>query len=109
MNTQAAVFRKVHEPLTVESLEIDKPWGREVLVRTAATGVCHSDLPVVVDGTFEVLEGMVQPKSVVTIEFETMEQARKWYASPEYAQTIPLRQRCANTSLILVEGVRRPA
>src|SRR5262245_8705316 len=47
MNTQAAVFRKVHEPLTVESVEIDKPWGREVLVRTAATGVCHSDLHVV--------------------------------------------------------------
>src|SRR5262245_29178545 len=47
MNSQAAVFRKVHEPLTVESVEIDKPWGREVLVRTAATGVCHSDLHVV--------------------------------------------------------------
>ena len=50
MNTQAAVFRKVQEPLTVESVEIDKPSGREVLVRTAATGVCHSDLHVV-DGS----------------------------------------------------------
>jgi S-(hydroxymethyl)glutathione dehydrogenase/alcohol dehydrogenase len=47
MNMQAAVFRKVHEPLTIESVEVDKPWGREVLVRTAATGVCHSDLHVV--------------------------------------------------------------
>jgi S-(hydroxymethyl)glutathione dehydrogenase/alcohol dehydrogenase len=47
MDMQAAVFRKVHEPLTVETVEIDKPWGREVLVRTAATGVCHSDLHVV--------------------------------------------------------------
>src|SRR5437667_205265 len=47
METKAAVFRKVHEPLTIESIEIDKPWGREVLVRTAATGVCHSDLHVV--------------------------------------------------------------
>jgi S-(hydroxymethyl)glutathione dehydrogenase / alcohol dehydrogenase len=47
MNMQAAVFRKVHAPLTIESVEIDKPWGREVLVRTAATGVCHSDLHVV--------------------------------------------------------------
>ena len=47
MEMQAAVFRKVHEPLTIESVEIDKPWGREVLVRTAATGVCHSDLHVV--------------------------------------------------------------
>src|SRR5262252_168652 len=47
MEIEAAVFRKVHEPLTVEAVEIDNPWGREVLVRTAATGVCHSDLHVV--------------------------------------------------------------
>ena len=47
MKSQAAVFRTVHEPLTIESVEMDKPWGREVLVRTVATGVCHSDLHVV--------------------------------------------------------------
>ena len=47
MEMKAAVFRKVQEPLTIESVETDKPWGREVLVRTAATGVCHSDLHVV--------------------------------------------------------------
>ncbi|HXZ00468.1 MAG TPA: Zn-dependent alcohol dehydrogenase [Stellaceae bacterium] len=47
MEMQAAVFRKVHEPLAIETVEIDKPWGREVLVRTVATGVCHSDLHVV--------------------------------------------------------------
>ena len=44
---KAAVFRKVHEPLTIESVDVDKPWGREVLIRTVATGVCHSDLHVV--------------------------------------------------------------
>src|ERR1700739_2613416 len=47
MEIEAAVFRKVHEPLTIEAVDIDKPWGREVLVRTAATGVCPSDLHVV--------------------------------------------------------------
>ena len=47
MEIEAAVFRRVREPLTIEAVEIDKPWGREVLVRTAATGVCHSDLHVV--------------------------------------------------------------
>lgn len=47
MLINAAVFREVHAPLTVEAVNIDKPWGREVLVRTAATGVCHSDLHVV--------------------------------------------------------------
>ena len=44
---QAAVFRQPHQPLTIESLEIDRPRRREVLVRTAATGVCHSDLHLV--------------------------------------------------------------
>jgi len=47
MRSNAAVFRTIHAPLTIETVEIDKPWGREVLVRTAATGVCHSDLHVV--------------------------------------------------------------
>jgi S-(hydroxymethyl)glutathione dehydrogenase / alcohol dehydrogenase len=37
MNMQAAVFRKVHEPLTIESVEFDEPRGRDVLVRTVAT------------------------------------------------------------------------
>ena len=47
MQAQAAVFRKVHEPLTIESVDIDRPWGREVVVRTVASGVCHSDLHIV--------------------------------------------------------------
>ncbi len=47
MQMQAAVFRKVHEPLTIETVEMDKPRGREIVVRTVATGVCHSDLHVV--------------------------------------------------------------
>src|SRR5487761_829626 len=47
MEIEAAVFRKVKEPLTIETIEIDAPRDREVLVRTAATGVCHSDLHVV--------------------------------------------------------------
>jgi len=47
MQMNAAVFRKVHEPLTIETVDIDAPQAREVLVRTVATGVCHSDLHVV--------------------------------------------------------------
>ena len=47
MEMTAAVFRKVHQPLTIETVDIDRPSAREVLVRTVATGVCHSDLHVV--------------------------------------------------------------
>lgn len=50
---QAAIFRKPHDPLTIESIEIDVPGRREVLVRTMASGVCHSDLHLVDgDGRF---------------------------------------------------------
>ncbi|MCZ6887126.1 MAG: alcohol dehydrogenase catalytic domain-containing protein, partial [Gammaproteobacteria bacterium] len=41
---KAAVFREVNVPMEVEDIDIDKPGSREVLVRTAAAGVCHSDL-----------------------------------------------------------------
>ncbi len=44
MKSMAAIFRRPHDPLTIEQIEVDRPRGREVLVRTVATGVCHSDL-----------------------------------------------------------------
>src|SRR5215831_7754890 len=41
---KAAVFHGPKQPLTIEEVEIDEPQDREVLVRTVASGVCHSDL-----------------------------------------------------------------
>lgn len=41
---KAAVLREVGKPLEIENVEINKPGPHEVLVRTAAAGVCHSDL-----------------------------------------------------------------
>ncbi|HEV8436617.1 MAG TPA: Zn-dependent alcohol dehydrogenase [Methylomirabilota bacterium] len=41
---KAAMFHGAQKPLTIEEVDIAKPLGREVLVRTVASGVCHSDL-----------------------------------------------------------------
>ncbi len=41
---KAAVFRAPHQPLTIEQVDIANPKSREVLIRTAAVGICHSDL-----------------------------------------------------------------
>jgi S-(hydroxymethyl)glutathione dehydrogenase/alcohol dehydrogenase len=41
---KAAVLRQVGRPLEVEEVAVRKPGPREVLIRTAAAGVCHSDL-----------------------------------------------------------------
>jgi S-(hydroxymethyl)glutathione dehydrogenase/alcohol dehydrogenase len=48
---KAALFHGPHEPLTIEQVDIDRPRAREVLVRTVASGVCHSDLHFV-DGLY---------------------------------------------------------
>jgi S-(hydroxymethyl)glutathione dehydrogenase/alcohol dehydrogenase len=41
---KAAVFHAPNQPLTIENVEIENPGPREVLVRTAVAGLCHSDL-----------------------------------------------------------------
>jgi S-(hydroxymethyl)glutathione dehydrogenase/alcohol dehydrogenase len=41
---KAAVFHGPKMPLSIEDVELDKPQDREVLIKTVASGVCHSDL-----------------------------------------------------------------
>ena len=55
-------------------------------------------------GKVETLEGGWAPRRFVALEFPSMEQAQKWYRSPEYAPLIELRKRASRGKLILVEG-----
>ena len=41
---KAAVYHGANQPLTIEDVQIEKPGPREVLIRTSAAGLCHSDL-----------------------------------------------------------------
>ena len=41
---KAAVLHEVNQPLVIEEVQVDDPGLGEVLVRTTAVGVCHSDL-----------------------------------------------------------------
>ena len=41
---KAAVLHAVNQPLTIEEVALAKPASREVLIRTAFAGLCHSDL-----------------------------------------------------------------
>ena len=41
---KAAVLHAPREAMTIEDVTLEKPGRREVLVRTAAAGLCHSDL-----------------------------------------------------------------
>jgi S-(hydroxymethyl)glutathione dehydrogenase / alcohol dehydrogenase len=44
MKTKAAVCRAFGAPLTIETVELAEPGPGEVLIRTAACAICHSDI-----------------------------------------------------------------
>ena len=90
-------------------LEVTDPKVFEAYRQAAGpTFGSYGGRPMVVDGSFRVLEGIIHPRTVVVVEFESLEQAERWYASPEYGSTISLRQQSANSSLILVNGLAAP-
>ena len=43
MKTKAAILWEVNQPWSVEEIELDPPGPGEVLVKLAASGMCHSD------------------------------------------------------------------
>ena len=55
---KAAIFHGVGQPLVIEDISISKPGPREVLIRTAAAGVCPSDLHFI-EGSYPGMSPMV--------------------------------------------------
>jgi uncharacterized protein (DUF1330 family) len=56
-------------------------------------------------GATETLEGGWQPSRFVIIRFESVEAARRWYESPDYSEARAVRQRAAESTLLLAEGI----
>ncbi len=52
----------------------------------------------------EVLVGDWQPRRMVLLEFPSVERAREWWASEEYAPAKALRQATSTGSLIILDG-----
>jgi uncharacterized protein (DUF1330 family) len=65
----------------------------------------HGGRYIVRGGAIETVEGAWAPKQIVIVEFPTIEQARVWYRSADYAQALKLRQTALRRRLIFVEGV----
>ena len=60
------------------------------------------------EAPWEVLEGTRPPITGVTIlEFPSMERAREWWHSTEYADPKALRHATAESTMVLLEGLDR--
>jgi uncharacterized protein (DUF1330 family) len=60
-------------------------------------------------GAVEILEGDWRPGRVVVVRFDSADDARRWWASADYARLKDLRQSSTTTHMILVEGVAESA
>jgi uncharacterized protein (DUF1330 family) len=60
-------------------------------------------------GAISPLEGDWTPRTIIIVEFPSADQARTWYASPEYASVLEMRDEALSRNLILVEGVAATA
>jgi uncharacterized protein (DUF1330 family) len=92
----------------------------QITVRDAATYERYKELAppsialyggryVVRGGATQTLEGSWRPTRVVILEFPSVERARAWWDSPEYATAKALRQSCAETEMLLVDGLSNAA
>lgn len=56
-------------------------------------------------GDWDNLEGEWNPERLVIIEFDSLEQARNWWNSEEYAPAKALREKTTTSKLVIVQGV----
>jgi uncharacterized protein (DUF1330 family) len=90
----------------VVQISIEDPVAYEQYKVLAAPAVAaYGGRYVVRGGRSEVLEGTWQPSRLVILEFPSRGQARAWWSSPEYAPAKAIRQRCAQTVMLLIEGI----
>ncbi len=70
-----------------------------------ATIAAHGGRYLARGGRTTVLEGDWSPQRAVILEFPSLEKAREWWASADYAEGKALRQSCARTNMIVIEGL----
>ena len=90
----------------IVQVEVTEPAGYDEYKKMVPSSLAaYGGKFVVRGGACETLEGSWLPKRLVVLEFPSVAQAKQWWTSDEYRDAKSLRQRAANTEMIVVEGV----
>lgn len=90
----------------ISEVEVRDQAGMEAYRALAAQTIAqYGGRYLVRGGAADVVEGTPPAKTLVIVEFPSMTRAREWYASPEYAEALRLRQTALERRLTFVEGV----
>lgn len=92
--------------LLIVDIEVTDAVLYEDYKRLASAAIAaHGGRYLVRGGRSEVLDGDWTPRRLVVLEFESVERAKAWRDSPEYAEAKRVRERCARVNMVVVEGV----
>jgi uncharacterized protein (DUF1330 family) len=99
MSAYVIVEVTIHDPKDYEEYKKLTPssiaaYGGRFVVRGART---------------ESLEGDWDPERLVVLEFPTVERAKEWWSSKEYAPAKKIRNRATATKMLVVEGYENPS
>jgi uncharacterized protein (DUF1330 family) len=90
----------------IVNITIRDPMRYEEYKRLAAPTVStYGGRYLVRGGPVDAREGAWTPSRLVVLEFPSLERARAWWDSPEYAPAKAIRQSCADTQLVITEGI----
>jgi len=64
--------------------------------------------PIVVEDAPDLIEGRWHGPRTVILEFESVDEARAWYESPEYQAIVGQRHACSECSGIIAGGFELP-
>jgi uncharacterized protein (DUF1330 family) len=89
----------------IVDVEVTDPAGYEEYKKLAPPAVAlYGGKYLARGGKNESLEGDWKAQRLVILEFESIEKARAWVNSPEYAPARAMRHKYAKSKMIVVEG-----
>ncbi len=88
----------------VARIVVTNPEAYAEYVKDASAAIRqYGGKPLARGGAFEQLEGEARPRNVV-IEFESIEQAKRYYHSPEYQAAKKKREGAGMADIVAIEG-----
>ena len=94
MSAYIIVEVTIHDPETY----------KDYMQLTPAAIAAYDGKFIVRGGKTESLEGDWNPQRIVVLEFPSVERAKQWWNSEEYAPAKKIRQATSSTKMIVVEG-----
>lgn len=90
----------------IVDINVHDPVGYEEYKNLAPAAVAvHGGKYIARGGDTETLEGDWTPSRLVILQFESVEQAKKWLNSDEYSEARKLRHATAESNMVVIEGI----